>query len=32
MDWNNPAHALQAIFWALAFFAFAHGYTSGNRQ
>jgi len=32
MDWGNTSHVLQAIFWAIAFLAFAHGYTAGDRQ
>lgn len=32
MDWNNPAHVAQAIFWAIAILSFFVGYHMGNRQ
>lgn len=31
MDWNNPAHVGQAIFWALAVLLFFFGYRVGDK-
>lgn len=32
MDWSETSHVAQAIFWAVMFFAFAHGFNAGNRM
>lgn len=31
MDWNNPAHVLQALFWGFAVAMFFFGYRVGDR-
>lgn len=31
MDWTNTAHVMQAVYWTLMFFLFAHGVKAGDR-